>query len=345
MHHRFEPGNIKLAAAVLVAVVGVGAAVWSVTATRGTRDLSVRPTGPASPSTAAASGGLSPANTADAPEPESPPADEPANPRRYASVASSEKLSEVSQQAGAAVGEFLTQTPSIEGVNLSASDQQELAARTAPLLRKILGHTPEEIEAAVRELGGRTEVGPDGKPAQKKSAGNLAAILKDARLDLANITVGRPVSGAPMMSAAGPGPNATPGSGAFRVARDADGNPVPTPTAGNAPSGMTLPLGSTPTNVKTRSIGTAVIRTKESGTFPDVDDYETKKLPAVALNIPARLDDEDGPPDLNLELTMAKSAAGLWQPAGLSMQIKNPAVMQKLMSGMRANIGTSAPPR
>ncbi len=71
---------------------------------------------------------------------------------------------------------------------------------------------------------------------------------------------------------------------------------------------------------------------RSTDAFPAVKDYQSLKLPAVEVKVPAKLKgSKNATPDMDIGVVMAQAPDGQWQPAAYNFYPKSPDVQSRLM--------------
>lgn len=321
-------GQIKIVAAALVAVVGLGAAVWAYNSTRNERNFDAKSSG-------GMGSNLPPEQRKKLEEAAKAAAEEAeknAAPRQYQSVSGktgATALDSLPEKVSAAI----QNSPAASSI--TSADQSSLAERVKIALNGMVAGSPDALNESIKALGGTPR-----DPAAKSGRVNpLPKLMEGAELDLANISVDKP-SGMGL----GAGGQPQPGSGAFRVTADS----TQTETSDKPPAGLNVPPGATVRTMRAvpgegsggaaspggpGRIGFNSLIAMRTDSFPAVKDYASQNLPAYEVKVPAKLKgSKNTTPDMDIGVIMAQTPDGQWQPAGYNIYAKSPDVQSTLMN-------------
>lgn len=304
----FTSQSVKTAVAITAVIASVGVAIVSYRATRSERTF-VNPE-PASVAGADRSG------ASGAPEASAAAAeDSPAQPRRYVETEGASGLGETLSAFGSAIRDTINAAGDLG--SLSGVDREALAEIAPLALKPMLAGTPEAFAEAMSDLGGASVVG--GEEGATRAA-PFSEVMQFADLDLANMSVGKFQEGMRVVG------SPQPGSGAFRAARDEEGNPIPT-----APGARQTEIragGAAPPGAMAPGRRTAVLQSRfgaegEGGQKKDL--YEVR--------VPARLrGSESAAPDGDIGVLLARKPGGGWSLEGYTVYAQNPELIQKVMA-------------
>jgi hypothetical protein len=323
-------GQVKIVAAALIALVGLGAAVWAYTSTRNERNFDRKG------GNVTFGSNLSPEQRkqmeADA-KAAAEEAEKQAAPRQFQAVSAKDTsaIDAMPEKVSAA----LANSPAASSI--TSDDQAALADRVRIALSGMVAGSPDALNASITALGGTPRVNDPSKPPRPNP---IAKLMEGAELDMANITVDKPSR----TGFGGIGSGPVPGSGQFRVTADQDQVVTREPAPGAAPPPGAPPGAivrsvranpgdpNAPAGGQTRMTFNSVIALR-TDSFPAVRDFASQNLPAYEVKVPAKLKGStNATPDMDIGVIMAQAPDGQWQPAGYNIYPKSPDVQTTLMN-------------
>jgi hypothetical protein len=310
-------GQVKIVAAALIALVGLGAAVWAYTSTRNERNFDRKG------GNVTFGSNLSPEQRkqmeADA-KAAAEEAEKQAAPRQFQAVSAKDTsaIDAMPEKVSAA----LANSPAASSI--TSDDQAALADRVRIALSGMVAGSPDALNASITALGGTPRVNDPSKPPRPNPIAKL--MMEGAELDMANITVDKPSR----TGFGGIGSGPVPGSGQFRVTADQDQVVTREPAPGAAPPPGAPPGAivrsvranpgdpNAPAGGQTRMTFNSVIALR-TDSFPAVRDFASQNLPAYEVKVPAKLKGStNATPDMDIGVIMAQ--APRWPVAARRLQ-------------------------